>query len=147
MNSKIIKKSKKIEILLTYNKWQKKVDKTIKDLTYRLPITEIDPDLPRLPFSLICTARSESGKTNICMNILQHYSKYFKNNTYIFQESPCKTTKKNLIDNKKFNGIRWKNIFDKRGNNILEAIFKQQKNILIITKTPQWFCYILMIFV
>ena len=35
--------------------------------------------------------------------------------------------KKNLIDNKKINAIRFKSFFDKKGNSILEAIYNQQQ--------------------
>ncbi len=105
---------------------KKPVDLTIRDLTHRLKTEEVDPSLPRLPFSLLVTAKSETGKTNINMNILQHYKKYFKNSTFIFQGTPCKTVEKNLMS-KKFNGVRFKDFFDRRGNNILEAIFKQQQ--------------------
>lgn len=63
---------------------KKKIDLSIIDLTTRLKTTSINDDLPRVPFSLICTAKSESGKTNLLINLILKYGKIFKDNTYIF---------------------------------------------------------------
>ncbi len=114
----------------------KKIDLSIKDLTTRLKTTELHPNLPRVPFSLICTAKSESGKSNLLINLILKYGKIFKNNTYIFNSTPDMSIKKNLIDNKKINGIRFKSFFDKKGNSILEAIYNQQREYFLNDEEP-----------
>ena len=85
----------------------KKINLEIQDLTHRLKQTEIHPNWPRAPFSLISCAKSESGKSNLLVNLILKYNKLFKDNLYTFQSTPDKSIKKNLIDNKKINGIRF----------------------------------------
>ena len=107
---------------------KKKVDLSIKDLTTRLKTITIHEDLPRVPFSLICTAKSESGKSNLLINLILKYGKIFKENIYIFQSTSDLSIKKNLIDNKKVGGVRFNSFYDKKGNNIIDAIYHQQQN-------------------
>ena len=107
---------------------KKPIDLTIKDLTVRQPTIEIHEILPVIPFSLIVIAKSESGKTNIILNIILNIIKIFKDNLCIFQETPDLSVKKHLL-NKKINGIKYKSFFDKKGNNILESIFNYQEEL------------------
>ena len=76
---------------------------------------------------MVVVGKSGCGKSNCICNLVLKYRKYFKDNLYIFQKSPCETIKKNLIDNPKMNGIRFKSIIDKEGNNIISEIIKSQK--------------------
>src|SRR5690348_714280 len=101
---------------------KKPIDLTIKNLSVSLPKVSVHPNLPSLCFSMVVVGKSGSGKSNAICNLVLKYKNYFKDNLYIFQKSPCDTIKKNLIDNKKINGIRFKNIIDKKGNNILSEI-------------------------
>ena len=109
---------------------KKKIDLRIKNLSVSLPKITIHPNLPTLFFSMAVIGKSGCGKSNCLCNLILKYKKYFKDNLYIFQKSPCETIKKNLIDNQKINGIRFKNITDKKGKNILEEIIKSQKEFI-----------------
>jgi ABC-type transporter Mla maintaining outer membrane lipid asymmetry ATPase subunit MlaF len=119
---------------------KKALDLKIKNLTVSLPSVTIHPNLPTLCFSMIIVGKSGSGKSNVLCNLLLKYQRHFKDNLYIFQKTPCDTIKKNLIDNEKINGIRFKNLFDKKGNDILTGIVKSQEEYIRNDETPPYVC-------
>ena len=108
----------------------KKIDLEIKNLSVRDKRIKIHPNLPGLPLSLLLLSISEGGKTNCCINLILKYAKYFKDNVYIFSKTPDKSIKKHLIDNPKINAIRFNSLIDKEGNNIIEEIIKNQKELI-----------------
>jgi len=108
-------------------KKKKPIDLKIKKLSVSLPKVSIHPNLPSLCFSMVVVGKSGCGKSNCICNLVLKYRKYYKDNLYIFQKSPCETIKKNLIDNPNMNRIRFKSIIDKEGNNIISEIIKSQK--------------------
>ena len=86
--------------------------------------------------SLLCVSKSESGKTNLLINMILKYRKYFKDNLYIFNKSPDLTIKKRLIDNPKINGVRFTGLFDKYGNSVIKEIMNNQQEMINNGENP-----------
>lgn len=68
-------------------KAEKQLDLTIKDLTVHDPVISIHKNIPSIPFNMSVFGKSSSGKTNMILNLLNWYSKIFKNRTFIFTAS------------------------------------------------------------
>lgn len=106
---------------------------TIKDLSVNEEYIKVSNNLPKIPFNMIMTACSMSGKSNLIKNMIvrdDFYKKYFKRkHIFIF----CKTHSNTLYS------IKGANIFSElvhNDQNILEVLFETQKKIKDMGKKP-----------
>ena len=65
----------------------KNLDLKIKDLTIHDPVIYVHPDIPSVPFNMNVYGSSNSGKTNVLLNIVAFYKKIFKDRIVVFTAS------------------------------------------------------------
>jgi len=100
----------------------------IVDLTPKDKSTiKINDTLPELPFNMTVIGKSGSGKTNLILNFISYYKKYFKDRVFIFTNSIDESFKslETSIGAQIFNSL-----LNENGNNIIEIILKHQHKML-----------------
>ncbi len=103
---------------------KKEIDLRIKNYSVKDPVIKIHSNIPSIPFNLIIYGRSNCGKTNLLVNLLKHYKKYFKDRLIIFTKSRSGTLYK-IVE--KLNGEVFNDLYNDEGENIIQNLLNYQK--------------------
>lgn len=100
------------------------LDTAIKDLTIQDKLIKIHPNIPSLPTNMVLYGKSNAGKTNVIINLMNWYKKYFKNRCMVF----TKTRNGTLFSlEKSLNAKIFHNVINDDGENIIQVVLDFQK--------------------
>jgi len=119
---------------------KKPIDLKIKNYSIQDPIIEIDSKIPPLNFNMLCVDRSNCGKTNMLVNLLKHYKKYFKGNLIIFTKSRSGTL---YLLKDKLDADIFHSLYDENGKNIINKMINYQNKLKEMGDKPEHLCILL----
>src|SRR3954454_23055688 len=99
-------------------------DLRIKDLTVQDPVIEVHPNIPTIPFNLCMYAKSNGGKTNVLLNLLQHYKAYFKDRMIVFTKS--RNGSLYSLENS-MGALLFNSLDNSNGENLVERLLEHQR--------------------
>ena len=107
------------------------MDLRIKDLSSKSNKKIIHKNLPTIPFYSVVMGKSNSGKSNMILNLIKFLKKVIKEqNIFIFQSSPSNTF------NKLKKAHKYDSLYDDDGENIVEILLNFQKSMLESKQKP-----------
>ena len=103
--------------------YNKDLNTNIKVLTKSTPKIVVNEKLPELPTNLIFYAKSNSGKTNIVLNLLEFYKKIFKDRILIISKARDESLESLA---KSHGAIVLYDLYDENGFNVVEKLIAYQ---------------------
>ena len=106
--------------------YNKDLNTDIKVLTKTTPKIVVNEKLPELPTNLIFYAKSNSGKTNVILNLLEFYKKIFKDRILIISKAQD-ISLESLA--KTHGAVVLYDLYDENGINYIEKLINYQKKL------------------
>lgn len=108
------------------NELEPNLDLTIRNLTKKNNSIIVNIHIPEIPFNMCIYGKSSSGKTNVILNLLGYYKRFFKTRTIIFTLSRDNSLY-DLEDT--YGAILLNNLLNDEGNNVIENLISHQKSL------------------
>src|SRR5690348_4985989 len=102
------------------------LDLKIRDLTIKDPVLTIHNNIPSVPFNMCLYGSSSCGKTNIILNIVEFYSRVFKERIIIFSGSRNGSL---FSLETKYDAQIYNSLYKKTGENRIQDLLNYQKKI------------------